>query len=223
LRIQHAAVAGLFCHAKVKKDLSMSSGEVITRAVGAESVLCSQRNVGEMIKWFSNQGVEVPPFTGRSIFQQVGGRRFAIARNGDISREVVEGSADVAFYGSDKYNELNGALKKRLEFAPLGTLACRFALMHRQGESLSEEPLTVATSYEEALVAFMDRHQVPLGKIISSSGKLERFPASGETDAAFDLVESGASMRDNGLQIALKDGLPLQGEPVEFGLLWRQD
>ena len=128
------------------------------------------------------------------------GRSYAIASNSDIPGELAEGVADFALLGTDKLNELERP--KRFTSEAIGTLACRFALLRPKGDEFKKgQEISVATTYPNSLRVFAEQEDIALGAVRKLSGKVERAPASGLTDAAFDIVETGNSLRANGLEI----------------------
>lgn len=145
--------------------------------------------------------------------QRSQGKTYSIASNSDIPAELAEGVADFALLGTDKLNELEQP--KRFASEAIGALACRFALLLPQGNKLKEgQEISVATTYPNSLRAFAEQENITLGTIRKLSGKVERAPASGLTDAAFDIVETGSSLRANGLEIWR------EGEYLELCGVW---
>ena len=143
------------------------------------------------------------------------GKTYSLASNSDIAPEILEGLADFALLGSDKFGELPADYG--LAFEPLGNLACRFALLVPEGTDWRDNPaITVATSYPRALSTFAAQTGIRVGSTRILSGKVERAPASGLTDAAFDIVETGTSLRANGLRIAQ------EGPQLELGGVWKE-
>ncbi len=141
-------------------------------------------------------------------------KTYCIASNSDIAPEIAEGAADFALLGSDKFDEL--PVDSELVFEPLGNLACRFALLAPERTKWSNDrEFTVATSYPNAFAAFVAQNGLRARCARVMSGKVERAPASGLTDAAFDIVETGNSLRANELQIVQ------EGQRLELGGVWK--
>lgn len=146
--------------------------------------------------------------------RRVNGVNFCIASNSDIAPEIAEGAADFALLGSDKFGELS--MGNGLAFEPLGNLACRFALLAPEGAQWdSSAEISVATSYPNAFTAFVAQAGIRARCTRVMSGKVERAPVSGLTDAAFDIVETGNSVRANKLQIVR------EGQRLELGGVWK--
>ena len=145
--------------------------------------------------------------------QRSQGKTYAIASNSDIPGELAEGVADFALLGTDKLNELEQP--EQFSSEAIGKLACRFALLLPQGNTTKQgQEISVATTYPNSLRAFAKQEDIALGAIRKLSGKVERAPASGLTDAAFDIVETGTSLRANGLEIWR------EGEYLELCGVW---
>jgi len=143
------------------------------------------------------------------------GVTYCIASNSDIAPEINEGLADFALLGSDKFNEISSN-NTNLAFESVGILACRYALLGRQNMRWDGSvPVTVATSYPNAFAAFAAERNISVSRVRYLSGKVERAPISGLAETAFDLVETGDSLRANNLQILLG------GPALELGGVWK--
>ena len=146
--------------------------------------------------------------------RQAENKTYCIASNSDIAPELAEGVAEFALLGSDKFGEL--PVDSGLAFEPLGNLACRFALLAPESAKWSSDrEFTVATSYPNAFAVFVAQNSLRARCARVMSGKVERAPASGLTDAAFDIVETGNSLRANELQIVQ------EGQRLELGGVWK--
>ncbi|MDR1196737.1 MAG: hypothetical protein LBL08_00450 [Candidatus Nomurabacteria bacterium] len=127
-----------------------------------------------------------------------------------VSR-IARGGADFGLCGSDRFGEGDSG---GLVFEKIRDLPCRFALLGRAGETLPDK-MTVATSFPNGLQKFMVEENLRLAETIVVNGKAESYPATGETNAAFDIVETGASAQANNLEIAR-----LAATPITLGGLW---
>jgi ATP phosphoribosyltransferase len=180
----------------------MSSKEM---ALSAETILLTQRNLQPSLDWLRSIGLDAPDFSPKCYARRANGVTYGIASNSDIAPEVEEGAADFALLGSDKFGEL--PLDTGLAFEPLSDLACRFALLASESTIWPvDTALTVATSYPNAFASFATEVGITAAAIRRVRGKAERFPASGLSDAAFDIVETGASLRANNLKIVEMGG-----------------
>lgn len=88
-----------------------------------------------------------------------------------------------------------------------------------------QRPLRVATKYVRLTRAFFARHMIADYRIAYSTGATEAAPASGLADIIVDITTSGATLRDNRLNI-LEDGQIFASEACLFlgpkaAPLWR--
>lgn len=78
-----------------------------------------------------------------------------------------------------------------------------------------QRPLRVATKYVRLTRAFFARHMIADYRIAFSTGATEAAPASGLADVIVDITTSGATLRDNRLNI-LEDGQIFASEACLF-------
>ena len=141
----------------------------------------------------------------RSLFSQVDGLK-AVAlfvRPDDIPLLVAEGAADLGLVGNDLVEEhaCTERVTKRLD---LGYGQCRLAVATRVAGNLKRvEDLhgkKIAASMSVCARAFFRKRNVE-AKLLEVTGSVEIMVALGLADAIVDLVESGDTLRDNGLEV----------------------
>lgn len=143
--------------------------------------------------------LEVAPFSGRSLVVDVPERelRFLLLKDFDIPTYVRRGAAEIGIVGSDVLAEKECDLPRPLEF-PFGR--CRFSLL----APASQEPppegraARVATKYVRMTREFFD-HKGMAAEVVPLSGSVEIAPRLRLADFVADLVDTGATMRANGL------------------------
>lgn len=141
----------------------------------------------------------------RSLFAHVDGLDAVIlfVRPDDIPLLVAEGAADMGMVGKDLIHEhrCESRVKTRLE---LGYGHCRLALATRtNGGAKTVKSLKgqkVAASMVNSAKEFFRREKVDV-QLLEVSGSVEIMVALGLADAIVDLVESGDTLRDNGLEV----------------------
>jgi ATP phosphoribosyltransferase len=116
----------------------------------------------------------------------------------DIPSLVAEGRLDAAFCGSDVIFELQADVEICQEFeefrAPL-------VLCKRKEVDLDEIcPLTVATEYARITKEYLLR-KVKEFRILQVQGACEAYPHLAGVSAIVDIVETGATLRANSLEI----------------------
>ncbi len=143
--------------------------------------------------------LEIAPFSGRSLVVNVPekGLRFLLLKDFDIPTYVRRGAAEIGIVGSDVLAEKECDLPRPLEF-PFGR--CRFSLLApASGEPPPEgRAARVATKYVRMTREFFD-HKGMAAEVVPLSGSVEIAPKLSLADFVADLVDTGATMRANGL------------------------
>ncbi|HKF43075.1 MAG TPA: ATP phosphoribosyltransferase [Thermoanaerobaculia bacterium] len=148
----------------------------------------------------SRKPLEIPPFTGRGLVVDVPRRnlRFLVLKDFDIPTYVRRGAAEVGIAGSDVLAETECDLPRPLEF-PFGR--CRFSLLGPAGADPSfpeGRAVRVATKYVRLTRDHFERKGLA-ADIVPLSGSVEIAPRMDLADLVADLVDTGETMRANGL------------------------
>ena len=126
--------------------------------------------------------------------------RFFLAKADDVPTYVEYGAADLGVVGKDVLLEKQ---KDLFEVLDLKFGICRMAVAgFPEGKDLlrSGADFRVATKYPEiARQHFLKHHQMP--EILKLSGSIELAPIVGLADVIVDIVETGNTLRDNGLEV----------------------
>ena len=141
----------------------------------------------------------------RSLFAHVDGLNAVIlfVRPDDIPLLVAEGAADLGVVGQDLVHEHNceTRVQKKLD---LGFGFCRLAVATRvDGGAKQIKDLAgqkVAASMAHSAREYFRKNNIEV-KLLEVSGSVEIMVALGLADAIVDLVESGDTLRDNGLEV----------------------
>jgi ATP phosphoribosyltransferase len=138
------------------------------------------------------------------VYEDQSGRwRFILAKAGDVPIYVEHGAADVGIVGLDALRESGCDVYASL---PLGFGKCRVvvAAPRARAARVQEHPLRletglrIATKYPRvARQAFMERGISV--EIIGLSGSIELAPTIGLADLLVDIVDTGRTLRENGL------------------------
>jgi ATP phosphoribosyltransferase len=118
----------------------------------------------------------------------------------DVPAYVEYGAADVGITGRDVLLETGADLLEPLE---LGFGRCRIAVAAPRGVSSadSDRPIVrVATKYPNITLEYFSRKSIPV-EIIPLSGSIELGPLVGLADRIVDLVETGRTLEENGLEV----------------------
>lgn len=130
---------------------------------------------------------------------------FYFLRPRDIAVYVGEGTLDAGITGRDMLLD-SGAPAE--ELLPLGFAASTFRLAGKPGTAKTVADLAglrIATSYAGLMRAYLADHDVD-AQVIRLEGAVETAIRLGVADVIADVVETGATLRQNGLE--------LFGEPV---------
>ncbi len=135
---------------------------------------------------------------GRKLTVEVGNLTILLVKPFDVPVYVENGVADLGICGYDVYLEKSPDVYRVLD---LGIGACRISVA---GRPESEEKywnssyLKVATKYERIAKEFFTRKGVK-AEIVPLSGSVELAPLIGLSDYILDLVQTGRTLKENGL------------------------
>ena len=151
------------------------------------------------LELLSQTGLHVPRHA-RSLMADVNGRwRLLFVRTDDIPEYVAAGTADVGVTGLDLVAEHDVDVETLLS---LGFGQCRLVVAaprnrgYHAVEDLSGHQ--VATEFEQTAARFFAEQGIDV-EIVPLSGATEIAPHIGVADAIVDLVETGSTLRQNGL------------------------
>ncbi len=139
---------------------------------------------------------------GRRLILPVAGTNLEIvlAKAADVATYVDNGVCDIGVVGKDTIMEMGGTF---YEVADLGFGKCRFALALPQGVDFYEGYHTrrIASKYVNVARGFFERKNMDVS-IVKIAGSVELAPILGLSDAIVDIVETGTTLRENGLVVA---------------------
>ena len=148
---------------------------------------------------------------GRNLVIDEGSFRYLLSKPSDVPAMVHYGAADLAIAGSDVIEESGISLVELLDtqrgkcfMAVAGT---KEAAMKFNGKACSLMGLRVATKYTRIAENTFNSWGVQI-KILKLNGSVELAPALGLSDCIFDIVETGGTLRANGLMV-IKETAPV--------------
>ncbi len=123
-----------------------------------------------------------------------------LAKAADVATYVENGVCDIGIVGKDTIMEMGGTF---YEVADLGFGRCRFALAVPEGVDFYAGYHTrcVASKYVNVARAFFERKNMDVN-FVKIEGSVELAPILGLSDAIVDIVETGVTLRENGLVVA---------------------
>src|SRR4030095_9173756 len=134
-----------------------------------------------------------------ALTDETGQYRFIFVKPADVPVYVEHGIADCGVVGRDVLLESEADLLLPLD---LGIARCRIVVAATDAEAMTKVQgmLRVATKYSQIASAHFGARGIRV-EIIQLSGSVELAPALGLADMIVDLVETGRTLRENGLTV----------------------
>lgn len=139
--------------------------------------------------------------------------RFFLSKGPDVPTYVEHGAADIGIVGKDTILEEGRNIYEVLD---LGFGACRMCICGpKSAEELlqHQEQIRVATKYPQIAKDYFYNEKHQTVEIIKLNGSIELAPIVGLSDVICDIVETGATLRENGLDV-LEEVCPLSARMV---------
>lgn len=134
--------------------------------------------------------------------------KFFLAKGPDVPTYVEYGAADIGIVGRDTILEEG---RKLYEVLDLGFGACRMCVCGPESarELLrGQERIRVATKYPNIARDYFYNQKNQTVEIIKLNGSIELAPIVGLSEVIVDIVETGSTLRENGL-VVLEEVCPL--------------
>ncbi len=151
---------------------------------------------------------------GRKLILPIGGANIEVvlAKAADVITYVENGVCDLGVVGKDTIME-NG--RSFYEILDLGFGKCRFALAGKAGMDFFSgyEARTIATKYPNVTRSFFEGKGMDI-RIIKIEGSVELAPLLGLSDAIVDIVETGSTLKENGLVIIEDNVAPISARLI---------
>ena len=129
------------------------------------------------------------------------GVRFFLAKANDVPTYVEHGAADIGIVGRDTILEEG---RKLYEVMDLGVGKCRMCVCGPESarERLEHhELIRVATKYPNIAKDYFYNQKYQTVEIIKLNGSIELAPIVGLSEVIVDIVETGSTLRENGLMV----------------------
>ncbi len=136
----------------------------------------------------------------RRLVVESGNYRFYLAKPSDVPTFVDSGVADLGVVGKDTVLEENRDITQVLD---LGFGKCRMCVCGKVSDGDKYKyisNLRVATKYPHIAKEYFDSIDQNT-TIIKLNGSVELGPVSGLSDVIVDIVESGRTLKENGLEV----------------------
>ena len=139
--------------------------------------------------------------------------RFFLAKGPDVPTYVEYGAADIGVVGKDTILEEG---RKVHEVLDLGYGKCKMCVCgHKEAAPLLQhhELIRVATKYPNIAKDYFYNTKHQTVEIIKLNGSIELAPIVGLSEVIVDIVETGSTLKENGLEV-LEEVCPLSARMI---------
>ncbi len=138
-------------------------------------------------------------FNDRKLILETENFKFLLVRNQDVATYVYHQAADIGVVGNDTLDEQGLDVIRLLD---LERGKCKVAIGMKNGEKLdlTKPELKVATKMVNITKRYFAERAVA-ADIIKLYGSIELAPLVGLADMIVDIVDTGATMKQNGLEV----------------------
>jgi len=138
-------------------------------------------------------------FDDRKLILETPNFRFLLVRNQDVATYVFHQAADIGVVGLDTLEEQGLDVIRLLD---LRRGVCKVSIGMRKGEKLdlNKPEIKVASKMVNITKRYFEQRAVSVD-IIKLYGSIELAPLIGLADMIVDIVETGATMKQNGLEV----------------------
>ncbi len=164
---------------------------------------------------FEKMGYDVSELRdkGRRLILNIPGQNIEVvlAKAADVITYVELGACDMGVVGKDTILEHGG---QYYEIADLGFGRCRFALAGKKGTDFygGVGVKTVATKYPAVTRHFFESKRMDVD-IVKIEGSVELAPLLKIADGIVDIVETGTTLKENGLEV-IEDVVPISARLI---------
>ena len=129
------------------------------------------------------------------------GLKFFLSKTSDVPTYVEYGAADIGVVGSDTILEEG---RKILEVLDLGLGKCRMCVagpVSAKELLMKNEIIRVASKYPKIAKDYFYNKKHQTVEIVKLNGSVELAPIVGLSEVIVDIVETGSTLRENGLEV----------------------
>ncbi|MDO5649529.1 MAG: ATP phosphoribosyltransferase [Gallicola sp.] len=167
--------------------------------------LAKGRVAKETMKCFSACGIEFPEYSKESrkllFLDKTGKIEVIFVKSPDVPVYVQSGAADLGVVGKDVLNESD---YEAYELMNLNIGKCMMATAKIKDDLIDyDRKIIVGTKYPKTAKKYFDDLGVST-EIIKLNGSVELGPIVGLSDIIVDIVETGSTLRENGLEVDKK-------------------
>ncbi|SDA20924.1 ATP phosphoribosyltransferase [Ruminococcus sp. YE71] len=151
---------------------------------------------------------------GRKLILPIpdGNIEVVLAKANDVITYVEHGVCDIGVVGKDTIMEMQG---KFFEMVDLGFGRCKFALATKKGSKFygGYNVKTIATKYPNIARSFFESKKGMDVEIVKIEGSVELAPLLELSDGIVDIVETGTTLKENGLEV-IEDICPISARLI---------
>ena len=180
----------------------------LTKGRLAENTLALFRQAGMNVGEINEKGTRKLIFTNEDLKM-----KFFLAKGSDVPTYVEYGAADIGVTGKDTIIEEGRHLYEVLD---LGVGKCNMCVCGPESAKKyleSNELIRVATKYPNIAKDYFLNRRHQTVEIIKMNGSIELAPIVGLSEVIVDIVESGQTLKENGLKV-LEEITPLSARMV---------
>lgn len=198
---QETPAVGFGVNASLVADSRVRGGEADDG--GVTIALTKGRLEKHTVELFERLGYDCSALheKGRRLILPLGdsGIRVILAKAADVLTYVEKGVADIGVVGKDTILENGGSFYEVLD---LGFGKCRFALACKEGYDIyaGYSAKVIASKYPKVALDFFQNKGLDVD-IVKIEGSVELAPLVGLADGIVDIVETGSTLRENGLRV----------------------
>lgn len=168
----------------------------------------------QSVELFEKAGIDCTEIhnKGRRLILPLGnGMEAVLAKAADVITYVENGVCDIGITGKDTIMELGTSI---FEILDLGFGKCKFAVATAGGKDIFSElgTKTIATKYPNVTRKFFEKQTMDVN-VIKIEGSVELAPLLDLADAIVDIVETGTTLKENGLQV-IRDVSPISARMI---------
>ena len=150
---------------------------------------------------------------GRKLILPIpdGNIEVVLAKANDVITYVEHGVCDIGVVGKDTIMEMQG---KFFELVDLGFGRCKFALATKKGSKFygGYNVKTIATKYPNITRNYFESKGMDV-EIVKIEGSVELAPLLELSDGIVDIVETGTTLKENGLEV-IEDVCPISARLI---------
>lgn len=165
-------------------------------------------NVGVTCEEMKDEKTRKLIFTNEEL-----GFRFFLAKPSDVPTYVEYGAADIGIVGKDTILEEGRKLYEVYDLKVGNCKMCVCGPESAKEKLMHHELIRVASKYPNIAKDYFYNKKHQTVEIIKLNGSVELAPIVGLAEVIVDIVETGATLRENGLQV-LEEVCPLSARIV---------